>query len=382
VRVTGFALAQLVALGLALGCATPPKPPELDAFERLRNDPAAAAAAKRAPDLVNNADRWLARSRDEWQSNDLDEAVHSALMGQIKLKEAMARAEQERAKAVAAATVEIERSRDEQARLSKELTAMNEQLALLGKLQAQAAELSAEKQQLDTTRQKATASEKMADAELALKTADTMNAAKWALPQLQAGKDLLSRAQQELQQGSFAAAQLSADMAKKKADEAAELSKPHYQQEAKSAESRAQADDLAREASAISPITVRRDSRGALQRIVLQVPADELFVRRQTTITPAKGGSVLDQISGLIKKYSTFPVQVTGYTDTRGRSGELLALSLARAQSVHTALIARGVEPARMGTAIGQGGAEPVGDNRTISGRAQNNRVEIVFVYQ
>jgi outer membrane protein OmpA-like peptidoglycan-associated protein len=370
-----------LSLLVAVGCATPPKPPELDAFEKLRADPSAAVAAKKSPDLVSNADRWLARSQEEWKSNDLEEAVNSALMGQIKLKQAMAVAEQDRAKVrSASADAELERAKDESARLEKDLAALNEQLALLKRLQTQTAELGAEKVQLETERQKGIAAEKVGDAELAIKTADAINASKYAKAQYTAAVDLLARAQQEIQQGNFPAAQLSADMAKKKADEAADVAKPLYQEEAKSAESRAQAEALAREAAAIPGIPVRRDVRGSLQRVVLSIAADQLFLRRETTIGPGRGG-VLDQVSALIKKYSTFPVQVIGYSDSRGRSGELLALSLARAQSVYSSLTSRGVPTQRL-VVSGQGSAEPISDNRTVAGRAQNNRVEIVFVYQ
>jgi outer membrane protein OmpA-like peptidoglycan-associated protein len=379
VRVTIYCLATLALVGL--GCATPPKPPELDAFERLRADPTAREAAKKSPDLVNNADRWLARSRDEWQSNDLDKAVNSALMGQIKLKQALAIAENDRAKArIAASEVEVDRANDENARLQKELGALNEQVALLKRLQSQQAELSAGQKQLDVERQKSTASEKISDAELALKSADTVGAGKHAKGQYSAAVDMLQRAQQELQQGNFAGAQISADQAKKKADEAAQIAKPLYQEEAKSAESRAQAEDLAREAAAIPGIMVRRDTRGSLQRLVLPIPAEQLFLRRETMLAPGKGG-VLDQISNLIKKYTSYPVQVIGYSDSRGRSGELLALSLARAQSVYSAIVSRGVDARRL-VVSGQGPAEPISDNRTVAGRNQNNRVEIVFVYQ
>ena len=125
---------------------------------------------------------------------------------------------------------------------------------------------------------------------------------------------------------------------------------------------------------------VRRDARGALQRLVLPIPSELLFIRRETAVNPSRG-AVLEQIATLIKKYPTFPVQVIGYTDSRGRSGELLAISLARAQSVYSALSVRGVDAKRM-VVSGQGSAEAVSDNRTTLGRAQNNRIEIVFVYQ
>jgi outer membrane protein OmpA-like peptidoglycan-associated protein len=368
----------ILALAAAIGCATPPKPPELDAFEKLRADPAAAAASKKSPDLVSKADRWLARSQEEWKGNDLEESVNSALMGQISLKQAMAISEQDRARQRAAsADAELERSKDEQARLEKDLAQLNDNLSLLKRLQAQSADSAALGKQLETERQKTTATEKIGDAELAIKTADSMNAKKHAGGQYQAALDLLARAQQEVGQGNFSAAQISADMAKKKADEAAETAKPIYQEEAKSAESRAQADGLARDMAAIAGVSNKRDIRGSLQRVVMVVPAELLFFRNETTIGAGKGG-VLDQVSALIKKYSTFPVQVLGFTDSRGAAANaLLARSLARAQSVYSALLARGVEPRRL-TVSGYGSAEPIAS----PGRPANNRVEIVFVYQ
>ena len=83
----------------------------------------------------------------------------------------------------------------------------------------------------------------------------------------------------------------------------------------------------------------------------------------------------------LLKKYPSYPVQIVGYTDNRGRTGEQLAFSLARAESVFSALVVRGVDAKRM-VVSGQGSAEPIADNRTATGRARNNRIEIVFLYQ
>jgi len=85
-------------------------------------------------------------------------------------------------------------------------------------------------------------------------------------------------------------------------------------------------------------------------------------------------------VGALLKKYPTYSVQVIGHTDSRGKHGELLALSLARAQSVFNALVARGVDPKRL-MVSGQGPDEPVSDNKSATGREQNNRVEVVFLY-
>lgn len=73
-------------------------------------------------------------------------------------------------------------------------------------------------------------------------------------------------------------------------------------------------------------------------------------------------------------------VTIIGYTDNVPiRSGQFAsnqALSEERATQVMQMLQAAGV-PANRLEAVGKGDADPVGDNRTAQGRAQNRRVEI-----
>jgi outer membrane protein OmpA-like peptidoglycan-associated protein len=390
-RKASRSLAELAFLATVFGglaCGTPPKPPELEAFEKLRASPAVSAAAKRNPDLVKNADRLLVRAQKEWKDNDLEDARNAALMGQIKLKHALALSEQEEARRrIAAAESQTRKGEEEHARLQRDLAAVNEQVALLTKLQEAADErqrlaqqLTVEQQKASEERLKAGASDRISDAELAIKTADTVNAATHAKAQYGAATDNLARAKQEFQKAQYQAAQTSAEMARVKAHEAVAVAKPLYEQEAQAAENRARAEALARDAAAIPNVTVRREARGSLQRLVIPLQSDRLFTRRETTI-PAGRDATIEPIANLMKKYASYPVQIVGYTDNRGKTGELLALSLARAQSVFSALVLRGVEAKRM-VVSGQGGAEPVSDNRTVAGRAQNNRIEIVFLYQ
>src|SRR5262249_13715108 len=157
---------------------------------------------------------------DSWQDNDLYEARRDALRGQIKLKKALAIVEQDQAtKRIAAATADLAKAEDEYGRLAKELQALQEQVALYRRLQEEqkaregeqakmsAAMADAEKkaaaerdrlaQQLSAEQQKSAASEKVAAAELALKTADTVEAGRYAKAQYDIAAETLKRAQKE-----------------------------------------------------------------------------------------------------------------------------------------------------------------------------------------
>jgi OOP family OmpA-OmpF porin len=71
---------------------------------------------------------------------------------------------------------------------------------------------------------------------------------------------------------------------------------------------------------------------------------------------------------------------VVGHTDNKGKTGELIAISQARAQAVFSSLVARGIEARRM-IVSGQGPNEPLTDNKSPAGRAKNSRIEIIFMY-
>jgi len=210
-----------------------------------------------------------------------------------------------------------------------------------------------------------------------MRTADTVEAGRYASAEYTAAGDLLAKASAELKQNDYTAAQASAEVAKKNADRAAELAKPQYEQAAQSNENKARNDALARDAPTIAGVKVRIDPRGDLQRLVIVIP--ELFKKREPSIAPGHD-NILDGVATLLKKYPSYPVQVIGYTDNRGKSNELIAISAARAQAVYSALAERGVEVKRL-MVSGLGGEDPFVDNKSASGRAKNNRIEIVFMY-
>ncbi|HZZ39799.1 MAG TPA: OmpA family protein [Acidobacteriaceae bacterium] len=85
----------------------------------------------------------------------------------------------------------------------------------------------------------------------------------------------------------------------------------------------------------------------------------------------------LAKVSGILLTYPNLKVQVEGYTDNVGSAEYNQQLSEKRAMAVQSFLISQGVAPGNM-TAQGFGPADPVADNSSSSGRAQNRRVEMV----
>jgi outer membrane protein OmpA-like peptidoglycan-associated protein len=372
----------IIILGLLSGCAAAPKPPELEAFERIRSMREVGAAQKRAPELTNDSDKLYDKATEEWKSKDLEDSRRDALMGSIKLKTALALAEQDASRARSqVADREYAKSEEEYGRLAKELNALNESIALMEKLAAAQKSAATDKaklsQQLSEQQQQAAARDKVAAAELAVKTADIVDAQNHAKAEYQGAKDLLDRAHTEMKQNNWGAAATSAELAKQKAEQAAIIAKPLYEKTEQNKSDKTRDEALGRDAAALSGITVRLERRGEVQRLVL--PLRGMFSKKSTVMSPGQD-PLLDQLAQLAKKYPTYPIHIVGHTAKGGRPAELIALSLARAQAVSTALTTRGVEDRRLKVS-GQGADEPVADNRG-AGKDLNNRVEVIFIYQ
>jgi outer membrane protein OmpA-like peptidoglycan-associated protein len=382
-------IAAVLLPSLLAGCATPPKPKELADYDLLRQANNLQEANKKAPDLVASAEKLADRSREEWQSSDLEESRRDAIMANIKLKTALALMEQEQYKAkIQTLSAEQAKAEEEASDLSEKLANEQEKVLLMEKYlearktaeadkQRLSAQMSSEQKEHERLALQLASEQKIAAAQLALRTADTVDASKFAKAEYSAASDMLAKASAELKQNDYPGAQASAEVAKKNADKATELAKPLYEQAEQASQNKARDEALARDASAINGADVRLERRGDLQRLVIAVP--ELFSKRKPDIAPGHDG-VLDAIAELLKKYPTYPVQIIGFTDNRGKASELLAISAARAQNVYSSLAAKGVETRRL-MASGLGGDDPRFDNKTAPGRAKNNRVEIVFLY-
>jgi outer membrane protein OmpA-like peptidoglycan-associated protein len=87
---------------------------------------------------------------------------------------------------------------------------------------------------------------------------------------------------------------------------------------------------------------------------------------------------VLDKIATRLKAEApTAQLTVTGHTDSVGSDAYNQKLSDKRAHSVVEYLIEQGVPRSNFVSVVGAGESQPVADNKTADGRAQNRRTEI-----
>lgn len=112
--------------------------------------------------------------------------------------------------------------------------------------------------------------------------------------------------------------------------------------------------------------------------LILSMPSGITFATDSSTIEP-QFRPTLDKVADVLDRYNQTYVDVYGHTDSTGSDAYNQSLSERRADSVASYLTSRGIESARL-EALGYGETQPIADNATVEGRAQNRRVEIKIV--
>ena len=102
------------------------------------------------------------------------------------------------------------------------------------------------------------------------------------------------------------------------------------------------------------------------------------FDTASNALTPESNATV-DTLVVILKAYPNVRARIVGYTDNQGDPAANKTLSDNRAATVSKKIIDSGVAADRLETA-GMGEANPVADNATEDGRAQNRRTELVIV--
>jgi len=117
---------------------------------------------------------------------------------------------------------------------------------------------------------------------------------------------------------------------------------------------------------------VKEETRG----VVITLSGSVLFATGKSDLLPIAQDK-LNQVAKALTDQGFKSIVVQGYTDSVGSAADNDRLSLKRAQSVRDYLVTHGIPPEKA-TAEGKGANNPVADNKTADGRAENRRVEIV----
>ena len=113
----------------------------------------------------------------------------------------------------------------------------------------------------------------------------------------------------------------------------------------------------------------------ANNELKLAIPSDVSFDTGRADIKP-NFAPILSQFSNGLRNNPNAEVRIIGYTDNTGSDAINNPLSVDRAESTRDYMIGRGV-PANVIRVEGRGSRDPVADNSSATGRAQNRRVEI-----
>jgi len=103
---------------------------------------------------------------------------------------------------------------------------------------------------------------------------------------------------------------------------------------------------------------------------------DVLFDTGKSNLRPP-AREALAKLSGIVLNYPSLRLVIEGHTDSTGSEEFNQKLSEQRAAAVRDYLVDQGLSMDSIVTR-GLGMADPVGDNKTVTGRQQNRRVEII----
>lgn len=162
--------------------------------------------------------------------------------------------------------------------------------------------------------------------------------------------------------------------------------------QADAARAQAEAETAAAQAKAVEANKSANDANAVREKLRLQLNSvlatsesarglivnmsDVLFDTGKYTLKPTTQIS-LAKVAGILEAYPGLKVQVEGYTDSTGSDELNQKLSENRALAVKDFLVSQGESQGSI-TSTGFGKNDPVADNGSASGRAQNRRVNLV----
>ena len=118
---------------------------------------------------------------------------------------------------------------------------------------------------------------------------------------------------------------------------------------------------------------IKEEQRG----MVITLSGAVLFKSDTHELLPIAENKLEQVAAALVDTPDERQIVVEGHTDSRGSNSYNENLSRKRAEAVRTFLISKGISANRI-VAVGKGESQPIANNRTADGRANNRRVEII----
>ncbi len=114
---------------------------------------------------------------------------------------------------------------------------------------------------------------------------------------------------------------------------------------------------------------IKKEDKAKLERAIklVQFESGKAVLLKQSY-------AVLDEVVSVMNQYPEYSLNISGHTDSQGDDKMNQDLSERRAKACYDYLVSKGVAASRVASA-GYGESQPVADNKTAAGRAQNRRV-------
>ena len=357
--------ATVAVAGLLASCATQPKSAGMVEFEKSRAQSEAEVVKQRFPDLYQEAEVHHAKATEAHKDKEQEAMEHHSKVAMLWWNAAKTSSQtvdlHEKTAAyksdLDAAELELaevqKRNKDAEAAVAR----LNEIVALESKLGSS---------------EKSNAARKALNAALAMiKEAEAVNARKHAAEKFSEAETKFESATDALEGGDVDKAESMAIEAKVAAEAAKAASGDQYASEKAQLAYQERRRALF-DATASVPGLERSITDGGVTLTMRQVfPSGKVEIDRDRI-------DALNRLAGIANDYKDFSLVIEGHTDTKGSDSRNLSLSESRAKAVMSYLAQQGVSPGRM-TAVGKGEGEPVAENTSKAGRAQNRRIEILF---
>lgn len=373
--------------GLTIGamtlaaCATPAPPNELIEARLALQDAMSAQADKRATRSYDAAVEYLDRANKSWEKDhDASAILHHARLAEAEAKKAQYAAEGQ--------TAEENLRRENDRKANNAIALRDAEVAMLRnkrqkeELDRMKALAQAQEQALLDAKQQHIAERARAEEEAARIREEQEKRAALDAEQAraeQAEREVVRLREEAEKQAAQAKAEKEAGRLREEQETLAALSVERARAEQAEREAnrlRAERDNTHAQLTAtLSRLTnVREEARG----VVVTLPGNIYFNAGQVHVKPA----MQLQVAKIAKALAAAPDQrllIEGHTDSDGSNESNFSLSELRARSVQKILLVEGIGAERM-EIKGYGETNPIADNSTPAGKAQNRRVEIVLV--